>query len=71
MTLTNKQIKLLIVLAVKPVVAPWSNPVLFELGKLGLVEGEIVADVNGSIHTSKVWTLTDAGRRYVAEGLSA
>lgn len=71
MTLTNKQIKLLGILAVKPVVAPWANPVMFNLNKMGLVTGEIAADVNGKVHTSKVWTLTDAGKRFVAESVGA
>lgn len=71
MTLTNKQIKLLGILAVKPVVAPWSSLDLVRLEHMKLVAGVIALGANGKVHTSKVWTLTDAGRRFVAESASA
>lgn len=68
MTLSNKQIKLLGILAVRWIVAPWSS---INLEQMGLVAGDVAFGANGKVHTSKVWLLTDAGRRYVAESVNA
>lgn len=67
MTLTNKQIKLLGTLAVKPVIAPWSCIDLVKLEQMQLVLGVMALGANGKLHTSKNWTLTDVGCRFVAE----
>lgn len=71
MTLTNKQIKLLGILAIKPVIAPWSSMDLVKLEQMKLVSGAIAFGANGKVHTSKVWTLTGAGYNYVAKAIDA
>lgn len=71
MNLTNKQIKLLGVLAVRWVVAPWSSIDLVKLEQMKLVSGHIAVGSNGKVHTSKVWTLTEAGILFVAESARA
>lgn len=71
MNLSNKQIKLLGSLAIKSVIAPWSSIDLVKLEQMKLVSGAIAFGANGKVHTSKVWTLTDAGRRFVAESVGA
>lgn len=67
MKLTNKQIKLLGTLAIKPVIAPWSSIDLVKLEQMQLVMSVMAFGANGKLHTSKIWTLTDAGCRFVAE----
>lgn len=65
MNLTNKQIRLLGVLATRWIVAPWSTIDLVKMEQMGLVVGDLAFGANCKVHTSKVWTLTDAGRRLV------
>ena len=71
MKLTAKQIDLLRILAVRWIVAPWSSIDLNKLEQMKLVSGDLAFGANGKVHTSKVWTLTDAGRRFVAESVNA
>lgn len=71
MKLTNRQNKLLGILAVRWVVAPWSSIDLVKLEQMKLVSGDLAFGANGKVHTSKVWTLTDVGRRFVAESTRA
>lgn len=65
MTPTIKQVRLLAAMAKTPAIAPWSCLDLVKLEQLKLVSGAIAIGANGKLHTSKVWTLTDAGRRLV------
>lgn len=71
MTPSPKQIRLLAAMAHKPVIAPWSCLDLVKLEQRKLVAGEVAVGANGKLHSSKVWTLTDAGRHFVAESASA
>jgi len=65
--LTAKQTKLLEALVQRPIIAPWSNIDLVTLRQLKLVDEAMANGANGRLHTSKVWTLTNDGRRYLAE----
>ncbi|WIA55488.1 hypothetical protein N6H05_21035 [Sphingobium sp. WTD-1] len=67
MKLTAKQTRLLELLAQRMIIAPWSNIDLVKLMQLKLVDEAIAYGANGRLHSSKVWTLTDAGRRHLAE----
>lgn len=71
MKLTAKQIKLLELLAQRAIIAPWSNLDLTKLMQMKLVADAVAYGANGRLHSSKVWTLTDAGRRRLAEGGNA
>lgn len=64
---TKKQVTLLGAMAAKPVIAPWSNIDLAKLEQMKLVSGAMAFGANGRLHTSKIWTLTEAGIRFVAE----
>ncbi len=68
---TSKQIRLLAGMVKAPAIAPWSCLDLVQLEQLKLVSGAIAIGANGKVHTSKVWTLTDGGRRFVTESASA
>lgn len=68
MKLTAKQTKLLELLAQRAIIAPWSNLDLVKLMQLKLVAEAIAYGANGRLHSSKIWTLTDAGRRHLADG---
>lgn len=70
MKLTAKQIRLLELLAQRAIIAPWSNLDLVKLEQMKLVADAVAYGANGRLHSSKVWTLTDAGRR-LAEGGNA
>lgn len=67
MKLTAKQDKLLDLLAQRAIIAPWSNLDLVKLMQLKLVDEAIAYGANGRLHSSKVWTLSDAGRRHIAD----
>ncbi|MFC3442580.1 hypothetical protein ACFOKF_15500 [Sphingobium rhizovicinum] len=69
MNLTNKQIKLLGILATRWIIAPWATIDLVKLEQMNLVAGDLAFGANGKVHTSKVWMLTVAGRQFVAESL--
>ena len=65
--LTKKQAGLLTTLAKGAIVAPWSSIDLTKLAQLKLVDQAFAFGTNGRLHSSKIWTLTDAGRRALAE----
>ncbi|MEC8033960.1 MAG: hypothetical protein VX205_03080 [Pseudomonadota bacterium] len=64
--LTVKQTKLLVTLAKGAIVAPWSSLELVKLAQMRLVAEDFAFGTNGRLHTSKIWTLTDAGRQALA-----
>ena len=64
--LTNKQIKLLKVLEQRSsVLAPWANPDLLALDRLGYVTAAFAFAPSGRLHTSKIWTITELGRDFL------
>ncbi|MFY9350338.1 MAG: hypothetical protein WBL20_03030 [Sphingobium sp.] len=65
--LTKKQIGLLETLAKGVIVAPWSTIDLVKLSQQKLVSETLAFGVNGRLHSSKIWTLTDEGCRYLDE----
>lgn len=66
--LTKKQITLLANMTRKsPVIAPWSNRDLVTLSQLGFVDETLGWAADGRVSGSKVWTITDKGRRFIDE----
>lgn len=65
MTPTPKQIRLLTGMFNRPVIAPWSCSDLVKLERAGLVSGKIASHANGTVHSSKVWMLTDSGHLFL------
>lgn len=66
--LSQKQINILLVLAKgRPIIAPWSNSDLTILEQTKLVASAYAMAPTGKAHTSKIWTLTDAGSCFLAE----
>lgn len=67
-SLNKKQISLLTNMTRKsPVIAPWSNRDLVALSQLGFVEETVGWAADGRVSGSKVWTITDKGRRFIDE----
>jgi len=69
--LTAKQAGLLATLAKGAIVAPWSTMDLVKLSQMKLVDEAFAFGANGRLHSSKIWTLNDAGRRALAERTAA
>lgn len=66
--LTKKQIALLGAMARKsPVIAPWSNRDLVTLHQRGFVDEALAWATDGRVSGSKVWTISDAGHRFLDE----
>lgn len=66
MNLTSKQIAILESLAKRsPVVAPWTNRDLTCLEQMRFVQAEAAYQATGKLSSNKVWTITDAGRRFL------
>lgn len=64
--LSKKQVGLLATMAKGAIVAPWSSMELVKLAQMKLVSEAFAFGMNGRLHSSKVWTLTDAGRQALA-----
>lgn len=66
--ITAKEIKLLQLLAKgEPVLASWFHQNLCDLQRAGHASSTVLLAANGKLSASKLWTITDMGRRFLTE----